>query len=84
MFGYYSHWDAGMLAVFMLFSIPLVAVIGGLGLAALKIMRGGQNSARELEDTRIIQEMHHQLQKMEERVGSLETILLDKDRRDRS
>ena len=83
MFGYYSHWDAGMLAVFMLFSIPLVAVIGGLGLTALKIMRGGRDSARELEDTRLIQEMHQQLQKMEDRVGSLETILLDKDRRDK-
>ncbi len=83
MFGM-SHFDAGMLAIFMVFSIPLVAIIGGLGLAALKILRGGQNSARDLEDTRLIQEMHHLLQKMEDRVGSLETILLDKDRKDKS
>ena len=83
MFGF-PHIDVAMLAVFMVFSIPLVAIVGGLGLAALKIMRGGQNSARELEDTRLIQEMHHQLQKMEDRVGSLETILLDKDRKDKS
>ena len=76
--------DVAMLAVFMVFSIPLVAVIGGLGLAALKIMRGGRDSARELEDTRLIQEMHRQLQKMEDRVGSLETILLDKERKDKS
>ena len=74
--------DVASLAVFMLFSIPLVAIIGGLFLAALKILRGGQNSARDLEDTRLIQEMHRQLQKMEERVGALETILIDQDRRD--
>lgn len=76
--------DVAMLAVFMVFSIPLVALIGGLGLVALKIMRGGRDSARELEDTRLIQEMHQKLQKMEERVGSLETILLDKERREKS
>lgn len=76
-----SHWDTGALAVFMLFSIPLVAVIGGLALGALKILKG---SAHELEDTRLIQEVHHQLRKMEERVASLETILLDIDRKDRS
>jgi hypothetical protein len=61
-----------------------VAIIGGLGLLALKILRSGQNSARELEDTRLIQEMHRQLRKMEDRVGSLETILLDKDRKGKS
>ncbi len=83
MFGI-PHFDVAMLAVFMVFSIPLVAIIGGLGLAALKIIRGGRDSARELEDTRLIQEMHNQLQKMEQRVGSLETILLDKDRKDKS
>jgi phage shock protein B len=83
MFGFWG-WDAGELAVFMLFSIPLVAVIGGIGLAALKIIRGGRDSARDLEDTRLIQEMHQQLQKMEDRVGSLETILLDRERRDKS
>ena len=71
------------LAVFMVFSIPLVAIVGGLGLAALKILRGGRDSASEVEDTRLIQEMHRQLQKMEDRVGSLETILLDKDRKDK-
>ena len=81
---HHTFLDTGMLAVFMLFSIPLVAVIGGLGLAALKIMRGGRDSARDLEDTRLIQEMHQKLQKMEDRVGSLETILLDKDRREKS
>ena len=76
--------DVATLAVFMMFSIPLVAVIGGLGLVALKIMRGGRDSSRDLEDTRLIQEMLRQLQKMEERVGALETILLDKERKDRS
>jgi phage shock protein B len=76
--------DVAMLAVLMVFSIPLVAIIGGLGLAALKIMRGGRDSARDLEDTRLIQEMHQQLQKMENRVESLETILLDKDRKGKS
>lgn len=75
--------DAGILAVFMVFSIPLVAVIGGLGLAALKILRGGQNTAREIDDTRLIQEIHQQLQKMEERIESLETILFDGERKGR-
>ncbi len=75
--------NVSTLAVLMVFSIPLVAIVGGLGLVALKIMRGGGDSGREMEDTRLIQEIHRQLQKMEERVGSLETILLDKERRDK-
>ncbi|MBW7863344.1 MAG: hypothetical protein H3C30_02895 [Candidatus Hydrogenedentes bacterium] len=73
--------NVGTLAVLLVFSIPLVAIVGGLGLAALKIMRGGGDSARDMEDTRLIQEIHRQLQKMKERVGFLETILLDKERR---
>jgi phage shock protein B len=70
--------DAGILAVVMIFSIPLVAIIGGLALAALRISKGSASSAQMAEETRLIQDLHHGLQKMEGRIEALEVILLER------
>ncbi len=71
------------LAVVMVFSIPLAAVVGGILLAALKITRGGKRTREEdAEETRLIQEIYHGLQRMEERVEALETIFFEKERKD--
>jgi phage shock protein B len=77
MTGAYSM-NAGILAIIMVFSIPLVAVIGGLALAALRISKGSASSAQLAEETRLIQDLHHGLQKMEERIEALEVIMLEK------
>lgn len=77
--------DPGRLAILMVFSIPLAAIIGGIGLAALKILKGsgGAGSAEQsAEETRLIQDIYHGLQKMEQRVEALETILLGRERKE--
>ena len=71
--------------VIMLFAIPLAAIIGGVLLATLKILKGNggaRGGASDVEETRLIQELHRGLNRMEERVESLETLLMEKsDRR---
>jgi len=76
--------DTGRLAIVMVFGIPLAAIIGGFLIAALKILKGGSTErdrqARDRE-TRLIQEIHHGLSRMEERVEALETLLLDREKK---
>lgn len=54
---------------FLLLLLLIRAVFGG------NSTRRGQTSA---EETRIIQEIHHELLEMEKRVETLETILMDR------
>lgn len=73
------------LAVLMVFSIPLALIIGCIGLVALKILKGaggGGSAEQSAEETRLIQDIYHGLQKMEQRVEALETILLGKERKE--
>ena len=75
---------AGILAIIMVFGIPLALIIGGFILAGLKIMKGDsseQDSKLRAHETRLIQEIHQGLSRMEERVEALETILLDWERK---
>lgn len=79
--------DSQSFAIFMVFAIPLAVIIGGTLLAALKILKGG-NSSRDAEtdreETRLIQELHRGLSRLEERVEALETLLLERsDRKER-
>jgi phage shock protein B len=62
--------------------IPIVAILCGTFIAALKIMRGGGSSRGESseEDVRLIQDIHNGLQQMEKRIEALETIMLDRER----
>jgi phage shock protein B len=65
-------------------SIVLVpAVIGGTILMSIKLLKGGASRKDQAEDSKIIQEIYQGLSRMEERVESLETILLDQDKKDR-
>ena len=62
-----------------------LAVIGGTILMGIRIMKGGVSPAsRKLraEEARMIQEIYLGLSRMEERIDALETILLDKKRKD--
>ena len=77
--------DKGTLAVLLIFAIPLLAIAGTFAIKALKILKGitpEQNQQLQAEETRLIQEMHRGLAKMEERVETLETLLLDRRRKD--
>jgi phage shock protein B len=78
--------ETGTLAVLLIFGTPFVAVIGGLLIAALKILKGSssrQSRQLQAEETKLIQELYQGLSRMEERVEALETLLLDQDRKER-
>ncbi len=74
--------DTGNLAVLMLFGIPMVAVIGGLGIEALKIIKGTPKKGKEVsaEETELMQELFRTASRMEKRIEALETLLLDRAR----
>jgi phage shock protein B len=60
------------------------SILAGLYLISNMIARtlGGRNSARlSEEESQLMQELFYGLKKMEQRVESLETILIERDRR---
>lgn len=62
------------LTIIMALSIPIIAIICGT-IAALAGKRSAQNE--DSEQARMIQEIYHGLERMEQRVEALETILFD-------
>lgn len=72
--------DPGLVAVVMIFSIPLVAIIGGLGLEALKVMKKSKGLDQQLtsEETATLQELHRLALQMEKRIEALETLIMDR------
>ena len=77
--------DSGMDVAVLALCIPLAAIVGGIFLAALKILKGesrrSSSNSNDAEEARMIQDIYHGLVKMEQRVESLETLLLDKQRK---
>ncbi|MCG3199258.1 MAG: hypothetical protein GHCLOJNM_03768 [bacterium] len=75
-----------ILAVIMVFSIPLVAILCGFGITALKILKGKDGSGSvggagaSKEDVQTIQELNRIAVRMEKRIEALETLLLDRVR----
>ena len=66
--------------VFIVVGIP---VISGTLITLAKILRSGQNNRSESESTdeaRLLQDIYRSLNKMEERIEALETILIERDR----
>ncbi|MBN2418324.1 MAG: hypothetical protein JXL81_02985, partial [Deltaproteobacteria bacterium] len=62
-----------------------LAVIGSTILIGLKILKGGvsqKGQKSQSDEARIIQEIYQGLTRMEERVESLETILLERERKE--
>ncbi|MBW2062322.1 MAG: phage-shock protein [Deltaproteobacteria bacterium] len=74
--------------VMIVFLVPLLALglLGGLIIAGIRVLKGepplGGKEQRD-EETRLIQEIHQGLVKMENRVAALETILLDPERKEK-
>jgi phage shock protein B len=63
--------------------VLIPAVIGGTIVISIKLLRGGATRKDQAEDSKIIQEIYQGLGRMEERVETLETILLDRDKGNR-
>lgn len=75
----------GSLALLLIFGPIFAAVVGGIFIKALKIWKGlspEQSQQLRAEETRLMQELYQGLSRMEERVEALETILLDRKRRE--
>jgi phage shock protein B len=68
-------------------TVLALAIIGSTVLMAIKILKGGlsrKGQRFQAEEARMIQEMYQGLSRMEERVQALETIILDRERKDRA
>jgi hypothetical protein len=67
-------------------SILILATIGLVIIGIIKAAKSGGLSKKErktqAEETRMIQEIYHSLTKMEDRVEALETILIERQRKD--
>lgn len=63
--------------------VAIVAIIFGFALLSSKTKRQGssfrQSGKIDADETRLIQEIHKGLSKMEKRVDALETILFDRE-----
>ena len=60
--------------------IPLV--VGATIVISIKLLKGGASRKDQAEESKIIQDIYQGLSRMEERVEALETILLDREKRD--
>jgi phage shock protein B len=66
--------------------IIAIAIIPVTILFAIRIIKGhvpGRSQALADEEAKMIQEIYHCLEKMEARVEALETLLLEKERKDK-
>jgi hypothetical protein len=71
----------GIMIVAFIFGglILCLAIIGGTILMGIKIKKGGlspRDQRSQKEDTRMIQEIYQGLERMEQRIEALETIIL--------
>jgi phage shock protein B len=68
-------------------SILALAIIGSTILMAIKILKGGlsrKGQKLETDEAKVIQQIYQGLSRMEERVEALETIILDRERKDQA
>ena len=76
-----------IIAVSGVVAVMLLATLGATTYLIIRAFRGGgskRSGKTEAEETRLIQEIHHGLVKMESRIESLETLLLDSERTKRA
>jgi len=75
----------GMYEAYVALGVVLIvfAFISGTILMAIKLIKGGASSKGQkanADESRMIQEIYQGMARMEERVESLETILLERER----
>ena len=79
----------GIIALSIIFggSVLILAIIGSSILMAIKILKGTvskKGRQNQTDEAKMIQEIYKGLSMMEERVEALETIILDRERKDRA
>jgi phage shock protein B len=76
--------STGDLAVIMVFGIPIIAILCASLVQLAKILQEGSGRVRRghaEEETRLVQHIYEQLQRMEHRIEALETIIVSTDRK---
>jgi hypothetical protein len=74
----------GALALVLVFGPIFAAVVGGIFIKVLKILKGippAQSQRLRADETKLMQEIYQGLSRMQERVEVLETILLTRQRK---
>ena len=69
----------GIVIVFILFGIPTLCVTF-LVLYSMRRGKAKKGTVEEAEETKLIQEMYSDLTDLEERIETLETILIERER----
>ena len=77
----------GIMIVAIVFGgiVLALAIIGSTFLMAIKILKGGvsrKGQKYQTEEARMVQEIYQGFSRMEERVEALETIILDRKRKE--
>ena len=68
-------------------TVLCLAIIGSTILMAIKVIKGGvsrKGQQYQSDEAKIIQEIYQGLSRMEGRVEALETIILDRERKDQT
>lgn len=82
-----DFYTVSIIAVSGVVAVMLLCTIGCMTYLIIRAFRGGgskRSAKTDADETRLIQEIHHGLVKMEGRIESLETLLLDQERGKRS
>jgi phage shock protein B len=83
---WWSCFDTGTLAVLLIFGTPFIAVAGAVLIKALRVVTGTpsrREQKRLLDDeAKQMQELYQGLVAMERRIEALETLLLDRERKE--
>lgn len=70
-----------VIATILGFALLVLALLGGIGVAIIKVIKGksgGRDDEAQAEETKLMQELHQGLSRMEKRIEALETILLER------
>ncbi len=67
--------------VIFMFVLAGIALVGAVFVGLIKMFKSAGKGGEADEEARMIQEIYNSMSRMEERVESLETILLEKERK---
>lgn len=70
--------SVGIVAILCVFGLPVVIVALICGTILILTRRGTSSRQDSERESRLIQEIYHGLQGFEERIASLETLLIDR------
>lgn len=79
----YMFMGVGELTIILVFGIPIVAILGGVLITIVKILKSDGRGSGQLsaEEAKTLQEIRRGLDRMERRVEALETILTERSGR---